>query len=67
MLIPTTPGRLDRVLARITTTRPTSASRVLRGPLLATLLAIAAVAPTGALATPRADAAQPPPARARTR
>jgi hypothetical protein len=61
MLIPTTPGRLDRVLARITTTRPTSASRVLRGPLLATLLAIAAVARTGALDTPRADAAQPPP------
>jgi Family of unknown function (DUF5995) len=49
MLIPTTPGRLDRVLVRITTTRPTSASRVLRGPLLATLLAIAAVALTGAL------------------
>src|SRR2546426_936315 len=61
MLIPTTPGRLDRVLARITTTRPRSASRVLRGPLLATLLAIAAVALTGALATPRVDAAQPPP------
>jgi hypothetical protein len=61
MLIPTTPGRPDRVRRRITATPPTSASRGLREALLATLLAIAAVALTGTLAAPRADAAQPPP------
>src|SRR3954454_24328091 len=61
MLIPTTPGGLDRVRPRIMATPPTGASRVLHGPLLATLLAIAAVSLTGALAAPLADAAQPPP------
>jgi hypothetical protein len=61
MPIPTTPGRLGRVRARITATPPTSERRVPRGPLLAALLATAAVALTGALAAPSADAAQPPP------
>ena len=61
MPILTTPGRLGRVRARITTTPPTYERRVVRGPLLATLLAIAAVALTGALAAPSADAAPPPP------
>jgi hypothetical protein len=60
MLIPTTPGRLDRVRARITTTPPTSERRVLRGSLLAALLATAAVALTGALAAPGAEAAPAP-------
>jgi hypothetical protein len=65
MPIPTTPGMLGRVRARITATPPTSARRVVRGSLLAALLATAAVALTGSLAAPGAEAA-PAPDGART-
>jgi hypothetical protein len=59
MTIPTTPGRLGRVRARITATPPKSERSVPRG-TLAALLATAAVALSGALAAPGADAAPAP-------
>jgi hypothetical protein len=64
MTIPTTPGTLGRVRAWITKTPPSNGRsrtlRVARGSLLAALLAIAAVALTGALATGVAQAAAHP-------
>ena len=64
MTIPTTPGKLGRVRARITKTLASNERpirrRVARRSLLAALSAIAVVALTGALAAPGAQAAAHP-------